>query len=462
MIVEKIRSNMSGQRDWPALSVTEYVDLLNQFTYGGVQYTLPGEKQEDISTGLFQELCREAYKQNGVVFACILARMMTFSEARLQFRSRNNGRPGGLFGNSDLRRFEKPWPGATTADLLKRMLQYGDIAGNAYVARRNKSNGEPGCRILRPDWTHMILGSEADDSVRAWDVDCEVIGYKYQPGGQNSGRPAEWFLADEVAHFAPIPDPEAQFRGMSWITPIVREIMADKAATQHKLKFFENGATPNLIVKLSVDDLEKFQAWVKGFREEYEGQMNAYRTMFLGAGADPTVVGSDMKQLDFKVTQGAGETRIAAAAGTPPIIVGLSEGLESATYSNYGQARRRFADITIRPLWRDACGSLEHIADMPKDDPSAELWYDDRDIPALKDDEIDASAIMFNKSKSALALFQAGYEPDSIVQALETGDFNLLKHTGLTTVQTQPGAHDPIEDQPATGSKNGKPVPAGA
>jgi hypothetical protein len=459
VIVERITNGLSRRDNWPTLTPTEYLDMMNQFTFNGVQYTLPGDKEEDIDSGMFREVVRSAYKQNGIVFACMLVRMMVFSEARLQWRERNGGRPGALFGDRNLAMFEKPWRGATTADLMKRMIQYADLGGNAYIVRRPWQDGTPGCRVLRPDWTSLIIGSMEDADILAWDVDAEVIGYKYQPGGAGSRRPAQYFLADEVAHFAPIPDPEAQFRGMSWITPVVREIMADKAASNHKLKFFENGATPNLVVKLNVDDLTKFQAWVKGFREQYEGQMNAYKTMFLGAGADPTVVGSNLRQLDFKVVQGAGETRIAAAAGTPPVIVGLSEGLDAATYSNYGQARRRLNDMTIRPLWRDACGSLQQIASMPDaraDDGSVELWYDDRDIPALKDDQTEQAAIMFDKSKSALALFQAGYEPGSIVDALEANDFTLLSHTGLTTVQVQSGkTKDFALDEPAA-STSGK------
>jgi hypothetical protein len=80
--------------------------------------------------------------------------------------------------------------------------------------------------------------------------------------------------------------------------------------------------------------------------------------MFLGGGADAKVVGSDLKQIDFKVTQGHGETRIAAAAGSRRSSSGCPKGLDSATYSNYAQARRRFADMTMRPLWRNAAGSL--------------------------------------------------------------------------------------------------------
>jgi hypothetical protein len=102
------------------------------------------------------------------------------------------------------------------------------------------------------------------------------------------------------------------------------------------------------------------------------------------------VVGADMRQLDFKATQGAGETRICAAARVPAIIVGVSEGLESATYSNYGQARRAFADLTMRPMWRDFAHSLATIVQVPSD---SELWYDDRDIPFLQEDVKDEAEI---------------------------------------------------------------------
>src|SRR5439155_2794947 len=138
------------------------------------------------------------------------------------------------------------------------------------------------------------------------------------------------------------------FRGMSWLTPIVREVMGDSAATTHKLKFFEQGGTPNMVVSLDASiTKEAFDAWRKTFEGRHEGLLNAYRTLYLGGGASVQVVGKDLQQLDFKVTKGAGETRIAVAARVPPIIVGLSEGLASATYSNYGMARRHFADATL-------------------------------------------------------------------------------------------------------------------
>jgi hypothetical protein len=435
-------AQLEDERSAPTLSFDDYLQILNQFSYNGVTYSYGSSPQEEIQNG-FSNLARNAYKANGVVFACMLVRQLLFSEARPMFRQLRNGRPGDLFSLPELDVLRNPWQGATYGDLLTRAIQYADLGGNAYFVREG-GNVVP----LRPDWMTIVSGSP-DKDVSLWDPSVEVIGYRYQPGGPGSGYDPIPYLPEEIAHFAPIPDPEARFLGMSWLTPIVREIMADKAMTDHKLAFMENAATPNMVVKLDVQDLDKFTKWMQQFKEDHEGARNAYRTVFLGAGADVTVVGADLKQIDFKVTQGAGETRIAAAAGVPPVIVGLSEGLQAATYSNYGQARRRFADGTIRPLWRNFCGSMANIITIP---PGAELWYDDRDVAFIKEDQKDQADIQFVKAQSIRQLVDGGYEPDSAVEAVEANDMSRLKHTGNLSVQLlPPGTQKPAPQDPSPG-----------
>jgi hypothetical protein len=98
---------------------------------------------------------------------------------------------------------------------------------------------------------------------------------------------------------------------------LIREILADKAATQHKLKFFENGATPNHRRHARPSSRRNVRAWVDASWRTSTRACERLPTMYLGGGADATVVGADMKQLDFKVVQGAGETRIAAAPASP-------------------------------------------------------------------------------------------------------------------------------------------------
>jgi hypothetical protein len=442
------------QRSSSALSFSEF---MSYFNYGsnaysfGLNQTLLGDKE--TIDGNYLGHVRQAFKDDSVVFACIVNRMSLFSEARFQFRERTSGRPGKLFGKPSLARLEIPWPGGTTGDLLARALLDIDLAGNHYGRRVPN-----GITRLRPDWVDIILGSESEPNDPAGAIDAEVIGYIYYPGGRNSQRTPVTLGPSEIYHFAPLPDPEAAFRGMSWLSPVINEILADKATTKHKLKFFENGATPNLVIKINESERTKFLEWVKTIREGHEGPENAYKSLFIGPGADATVVGADLKQLDFKVTQGAGETRIAAAAQVPPVIVGLSEGLAAATYSNYGQARRRFADMTIRPLWRNFAGSVSRIIDAPG---TSELWYDDRDIPALQEDQKDSAEILYRRAQTIRTLTDAGYEAESVVAAVDADDLSLLKHSGLFSVQLQPPRpEDPLADDPsAVKSLDGQPMP---
>src|SRR5690606_41395985 len=97
---------------------------------------------------------------------------------------------------------------------------------------------------------------------------------------------------------------------------------------------------------------DEFDEFVEMYKADQEGVANAYKTLFLAGGADVRVVGADMRQLSFKETQGAGETRICAAGGVPPIFGGLSQGLQSATDPQSDMARLEFGDHWARPQGR--------------------------------------------------------------------------------------------------------------
>lgn len=417
-------------------------DYLSLFTGGdpfvtGFRQTLTGS-QERIE-GNFEGIVNGAYKRSGVVFACILARLLVFSEARFQWQRLQDGRPGTLFGTPELGLLETPWANGTTGDLLARMEQDASMAGNFFATRRRRKDRERIVR-MRPDWVTIVMGSDDDPEIEPWDLDADLLGYIYQPGGPGSDRNPVFLLPEEVAHYAPIPDPIASYRGMSWLTGVIREVEADQAATTHKLKFFTNGATPNLVVsmdaKVTPEAFERFKAVMDA---KHKGLHNAYKTLYLGGGADVKVVGNSFEQMSFKAVQGAGETRIAAAAGVPPVIVGLSEGLQSATYSNYAQARRRFADGTLRPLWRSAAGALATLLTGPgRANGPARLWYDDRDISFLREDAKEAAEILRQQASTINQLIMAGYEAASVIAAVTSGDFTVLKHTGLFSVQLQP------------------------
>ncbi len=108
----------------------------------------------------------------------------------------------------------------------------------------------------------------------------------------------------------------------------------------------------------------------------------------------------------------------------------------------------------MRPLWGDWASALEVIVPAPG---GSRLWYDDRDIAFLREDKADAANILYVKSEAINKLFMSGFDPESIVEAIESGDLSLLEHTGLPSVQLQPGQIAPL---PTEAPPQALPAPA--
>ncbi|MDM4722768.1 phage portal protein [Micromonospora sp. WMMA1363] len=391
----------------------------------------------------FQQFAQLAYGANAVVFGVINKRLKLFSEARFKFRNLATKR---LFGGPALERLEEPWPNGSAGELWARMEQDVSLSGNAYI--RDAGNW---LERLRPDWVTIVSEVVEDEQGRQIR---EVVGYLYDPK-DDTDRQVEFYPVDEVAHWSPIPDPLANWRGMSWLTPVLREINADTAMTAHRDAYYRNAATPNLILKyamkLSPDQKTRLAEAVAA---RHAGPDNAYRTMVLDEGADPMIVGAQLTDV-FANVQAAGENRIAVAAGVPSIVVGLKEGLAAATLANYDSAMRAFADLEMRPNWRSACAALSKLVEVP---PGAELWFDTADVAALQDGERDQADTFATDATTAASLVQAGYTPESVATAINARDMSLLIHTGLYSVQLQPaGATTPSMNgrAPATATAGG-------
>jgi phage portal protein BeeE len=403
----------------------------------------------------FVQYATQAYAGNSVVFAVIGQRITLFSEATFKYRSLSDKH---LFGDESLKKLETPWPNGTTADLLARMEQDVSLAGNAYIR-------DAGSQLerLRPDWVTIV--SEVSRDALGRQVR-EVRGYLFEPIG-DSERTTEFYLVDEVAHWAPIPDPLANFRGMSWLTPVIREIDADVAMLQHQQAFYNNAASPNMVVKYQGKLVEEQINRIRNaIAARHAGPRNAGGTMVLDQGADLTIVGDRMQGSAFSDLRAAGESRIASAGQVPPLLAGLKEGMQASSPGEYPQAMRKFADGLIRSNWRGVCGALSAIVEVPA---GAQLWVDTSDITALQPGESDAAGVMQQQAGTANTLIIAGFTPPSVLKAITANDLTLLEHSGMTSVQLyKPGENNsaatpdnppPPTDAKPTGDKPTDSVP---
>jgi len=425
-----------------SLTISQYIQqVVNGYVQGYmapyVSYSVDGRPVERQAQD-YQALIEQAYVANPIIFGLMQRRANVFSEARFCWRAVKNGNPGDILPiNDGLELLEKPWPGATTGTLLTRMIQHADAGGTAYVVNEGDR-----LRILRPDWVQIVLSGDPQVDPRV-----DMLGIVYAPNGPDNAN-AIPFLTDEFALWAPIPDPLALFRGMSWLSPVLRELAGDKAATEHKVKHLERGATLGPIVSAPPGiSVEQFKRFIEAAESAHAGPANAGKFVFLAAGSEIKTIASTLQQLDLKALTGAGETRMAVAAGVPAVIAGISEGLQGSSLNagNYNAAKRAWIDGGLRPLWRSACAALSNIIPPPdlskldlEEGTTAELWILEGDIALLSEDRQDAAQIRQANATTINTLVTAGFEPDSIVVAVRDDDLSALKHTGMTSVQLTP------------------------
>jgi len=450
--------------DYAAAVSNLYTDAAASWGFAPSQTQWRHEPAERV-TNSFEGYAMQLAEGDGAVSAIIGVRVLAFSLVRFAHQRLRNGRPAGLFGTPNLSLLERPYPGGTTQDLLMRMMQDVDLAGNAYVTTAIGLDGIEMVR-LRPDWVQIMLMPIVTPGGEI--IGYRRVGYTYHEGGIELCPPEQvaLFSLREVAHWAPDPDPSARYRGQSWLTAVIREIINDKMMEKHKTRFFENAATPAISVALSDQVTPTQFAEFKAKMElEHRGVENAYKTLFLGGGADVKVIGAQLAQIDFSSIQGRTETRMCARAGVPPIIVGFSEGLNSSTYSNYGLAMRRFGDLTMASLWANAAGSLATLVPPPGSD--ARLWYDARDVAFLRDDAKARAEVAAVKASTISSYITSGFTPESAVAAADAEDPTLLVHTGLVSVQLQPpgqaapnaaGADDGGASSGTNGTNGAKPA----
>jgi len=414
------------------LSWNDYLRLFEEFSFSGHRYIAP--------TASVEQLTALQGQRNPIVAAAIHARMLVFAEVRFLWQPFNAGRPGRMFGDTSLELLERPWANATTGDLLSRMLVDADLYGNSYWVRRQVRGGSEMVR-LEPDRVRILTGSVNEpESDRPYGA--ELVGYVVL---DESGEDMAMFLPEEVCHFRPLPDPQHPFRGRTWLSTVLSDVSADDELSTYKHSFMRNAATPNLVVSFDPSiTKEAFDTFKQRMESSHRGLDRAFKTLYLGGGADVKVVGANFDQLNLKAVQGAGETRIAAAAGVPASFLGISEGLQGSALNagNYNAARRRFADGTIRPLWRAAAGCLAQLIQSP--DPAARLWYDDSDVPFLQEDVLDSADIRAKDASTMRQLVDGGFDPNSVVDAVTTGDMTLLRHTGNLSVQLQPAGEEAV------------------
>lgn len=401
-----------------AMSLDGYLNLLS---FNGSQYAVGAGSYRAMQNKHLMRAC-------GPVFTVLDRRISVMGEARPSWQRYKQGRPDELYSTRDLEILKRPWPGGTWRHLVAACDVDDASAGNSYWIRRDD-------RLLRlnPDWVTIVTGSIL---IGGAEVGEELLGYVVQkPSAEGVVLEPE-----QVAHYRPGAPSECPFRGESWLAAVAADASSDVELTSYKGNYLKNGAMPSLAVTYEPTlPQSTLEAFVPVFASKFTGALNAGKVMHFLGGRDVKTVGATLDQLAFKAVQGAGETRIAAAAGVPAVVAAFSEGMQGSSLNagNYTATRRLFADAKIRPLLGSLCDAF---ATLVPPEPDSRLTYDDSGVSFFQEDVADEANIRMTMASTIRQLIEAGYEPDAVITAVTTGRYDTLKgqHSGLMSVQLTP------------------------
>lgn len=401
--------------------------LAEIMAYGGGRYLLSGGTTTQTSYGpaesSFPVSAKHAVLSNGMVYGLVRRRVEMFAQARLVFKRLGSG-PKPMA--ADVLTTAALAPVDNPVQMLARMELDVAVAGNSYWVARDGQLWR-----LPPEDVSIVVGSDTEtaDPASAWDA--RIVGYVYSP--KTTSAPAtEVFFPGEVCHYRPEEDPDARFRGMSWLRPALEDIASDNGARRYVTKFFEHHATANLAIVFPPEvQLATVQAFKEAFDSKYEGVERAWRTMFIGGGADPRVLGSPLKDLDTEHVRQQIHADLCMAAGIPPMAAGIQTG----TYANTKESNRAFADVKGRFLWLALVEALRPVIEAPS---GTELWYDVTGVSALQSDALDDAEVLSRQAQTMATLVNSGFDPMPVVSAVTTGDLATVSHSGLVSVQLLP------------------------
>lgn len=415
---------LRGQRT-EALTFEQWVEGLRA---GGFTATMSGSPQQKIAND-FESYVASIGLKDGTVAAAVAARSLLLSQLVFKFRRLADGVDGQLFGSPallPLEVFDQPF---TRPRLLTRAEQHASFGGASYF--HLPRNGR--MRLLNPDRVSLIIASEVDPERPSWQLDAELVAYLYVA---EPGRKATVLAKEEVVQWVPEPHPINPWIGQSWVTAVMREVLGDSQLTDHQKAYYENAATPNMVIKLPPVEQAAVDRFTAQYRKTNTGPQNAGKTLVLTEGADVSVVGSQLQQLEIKDTQGGYESRIATRSRVPAVILGIREGLAGSALNsgNYSSARRMWSDGWFSATAQGLCSALSPLIAVPGD---AELTYDPSRVMFLQEDRKDEADIASARATTIKTYVEAGFSPDSAAEAVRTGDLTRLTHTGLVSVQLQ-------------------------
>lgn len=370
-----------------------------------------------------EQLIEEGYVKNSIASACINMIATSAPEAKLKVYRVDGAEEIELPDHWLMQLLARPNDHMSTFELWELTHIYLNTGGVAYweLVRPTRNPKAPVVEVLplRPDRMKVIPDRKE-----------YIGGYQYEVNGQSITY-EPW----EILAF-PLPNPIDEFRPLSPLARVAREIGIDNETTDFTKTFFENNAVPGGILstdqQLTEEESDRIELrWWQRFRGKRRG-----RTAVLGKGAQYQQLSMNFKDMDFEALRSFTETRICAAFGVDPVLLPSWVGIRyGGKYSNYQEAKKHLWDETIIPALRRIESKISLILE-----DGVVAKFDVAHIQALQENENDKYSRIISAYEKGLikkneGRLQLGYEE---ISEEEDGFIN----------DQQPEPEKPTEEEP--------------
>ena len=336
-----------------------------------------GVGTEEAKTYKYQDLAKEGYLKNAIVYRCV--NEISKGASAVPFVLKAGDQIIEEHPLIDL--LMRPNPLQSYSEFFSSLFGYVLLSGNAYILKTGSDMGAPKeLHQLRPDRIN-IKGSG------------KPIPEKYEY--MVNGRVANTYMIDQENGFSELKhiklwNPLDDYYGLSPMSAAAVEVDQFNMSSKHNVNLLQNGARPSGAVIFKPQDDAGFavnlsesqrQQLITDMNNRFTGANNAGRPMLLEGDFDWKEMGLSPKDMDFATLKHMSATDIALCFGVPSQLVGVPD---SQTYSNVAEARLALYEETIIPHLRKIASDLNEWL-VPLFDDRLTLEFDIDSIPALSE-----------------------------------------------------------------------------
>lgn len=330
----------------------------------------------DIWKDLSVEELQRIYRAQVTVFACIRRIAIAFQESTPKVAIEVKPDVWEDLTEHPLQGLlNQPNPSMSYAEFSFHSLMHSHLTGRSFLWKwRNVAGYVTELWPVPTSW--VVPRADREGKLAAYEI------------FQGQGREPKLVPLRDIVEVR-FPDPENLSGAIGPLQAAMRDVQTDEERADYLIEMMSNTRTPGTVLKQTLPWTPEEMDDARSLLSDGLGKGRRGKTLFM-SGEDVSIdFPAPLKDLDWKGVSNLSETRICAAFGVPPIIIGLRSGLENATYSNYEQALKSFMNGTMVPLWymHDSAMTRGLLRDEGESDDSIQLYHDTTDVQALQEDQ---------------------------------------------------------------------------